>query len=1215
MKRSPPAAAAAAEEVDEKDPSLVPANKRRKPNLPDQDEPEPEPDQDELSELELDGFDAPPAKLEEEEDLPAGTFKRRRLDNDDDDDAEADELDDDDDERAGEVADGRGTQAVLSEEVLKRLATRGADGFLPGSIVRIALKNFMTFKGVEFRCGPGLNSVIAPNGSGKSSIVCALAIGLGWSPNVLGRGDRFDAFIRTGAKKGYTEIELKSASDDEPNLVIRRDLTWGKNTTTFWLNDYAVTAKTIREKVTALNIQIGNLCSFMPQERVAQFAEMSPQELLRQTQKAAGPAQMTEWHEKLIELTKEGKEVGKALETKTTEVERRRAANERLQAEVKDAEERKELASQIFFLEHIIPWSDYAQAKDVWNESRDARKRLHAVWRTAATTLDPYSQLEAHFVELETDEKDKIKKYKEKASTANDNLKRLKSDIKTLADDKDVILENFDNQENRRAKKKKLLETKRKVVAKLEKSWEKRKLPKEVDEDALRRKVHDAQVAVRDLEERLETEVDDERTKIRRAVGDKKAQIARLRSRINQLQSVSNARMQNLRKWPTSEGVIKLVQIIRKDKAEAAEGKGSMFKMEVFEPPCLCVSVKQMEHASRVEATIPGALMRTVVVQCQEDYDMIGRMVDKGTRGPSGRIEYLQANWTLINTPYRPRSGPVPHEQLLQMGFDGYAIDFIDAPDPVKEFLESNGNLHRNAISSRILSEGSQLNTINYDVVRKTRLTNYIAGNIRYSNSNSRYGAQLSSASTVQISPARSFKNVVDQNAIDEAYSNIASVQEDINKTPKMLEQLDETEAELKTQIEEAKHASDKAKKAVKSAQDLVKANFKNKLTLDNQRKTLDELENAPSEEESNDEIRRELRDIVKEKLKLDLQYMKTALVASRTHQSLVDTSLAVFQLQENIEEVQAQSKKTKKESLAAKKTYDMVTAKVHKLREKALALNKKAEKKLMDLPSSESDRVLARIEVMTQEGEGSLPQPRVLHEELLVLTNELDALGGEDPAVLEKFRRAENLLSTLEKDQATLEQRQRTITKNITSFRGKWLPELRKLVANFNKKFSASMDALDNRGEIRIKEDEDYNEWAIEILVSFRGSQAMEVLTSHHQSGGERSLTTIMYLLSCIELANTPFTVVDEINQGMDSRAERAVHNQLVAVTSNPANAGQFFLFTPKLLEGLDYDPGMRVLVVFNGEWLPLRKTRNDTDGKNYISNLLSEHRRIRNY
>ena len=30
------------------------------------------------------------------------------------------------------------------------------------------------------------------------------------------------------------------------------------------------------------------------------------------------------------------------------------------------------------------------------------------------------------------------------------------------------------------------------------------------------------------------------------------------------------------------------------------------------------------------------------------------------------------------------------------MGFDGFAFDFIDAPGPVKEFLETNGNLHRN---------------------------------------------------------------------------------------------------------------------------------------------------------------------------------------------------------------------------------------------------------------------------------------------------------------------------------------------------------------------------------------------------------------------------------------------------------------------------------------------------------------------------------------
>ena len=35
-----------------------------------------------------------------------------------------------------------------------------------------------------------------------------------------------------------------------------------------------------------LNIQVGNLCQFLPQDRVADFARMSQQELLENTEKA-----------------------------------------------------------------------------------------------------------------------------------------------------------------------------------------------------------------------------------------------------------------------------------------------------------------------------------------------------------------------------------------------------------------------------------------------------------------------------------------------------------------------------------------------------------------------------------------------------------------------------------------------------------------------------------------------------------------------------------------------------------------------------------------------------------------------------------------------------------------------------------------------------------------------------------------------------------------
>lgn len=129
--------------------------------------------------------------------------------------------------------------------------------------------------------------------------------------------------------------------------------------------------------------------------------------------------------------------------------------------------------------------------------------------------------------------------------------------------------------------------------------------------------------------------------------------------------------------------------------------------------------------------------------------------------------------------------------------------------------------------------------------------------------------------------------------------------------------------------------------------------------------------------------------------------------------------------------------------------------------------------------------------------------------------------------------------------------------------------------------------------GEVRLAPDDDYDRWGIEIWVKFRETERLQLLTGQRQSGGERSLSTILYLLSLTELARSPFSLVDEINQGMDPRAERAVHNQMVERTCRP-DAGQYFLITPKLLPGLEYHDLMKVLIVYNGDWLPdtLRRT-----------------------
>jgi hypothetical protein len=54
----------------------------------------------------------------------------------------------------------------------------------PGSIVRIKMRDFVTYDKAEFLPGPNLNMVIGPNGTGKSTMVCAICLGLGWGPVV-----------------------------------------------------------------------------------------------------------------------------------------------------------------------------------------------------------------------------------------------------------------------------------------------------------------------------------------------------------------------------------------------------------------------------------------------------------------------------------------------------------------------------------------------------------------------------------------------------------------------------------------------------------------------------------------------------------------------------------------------------------------------------------------------------------------------------------------------------------------------------------------------------------------------------------------------------------------------------------------------------------------------------------------------------------------------
>lgn len=104
----------------------------------------------------------------------------------------------------------------------------------PGSILRVSLKNFVTYTNAEFFPGPNMNLVIGPNGSGKSTIVCAICLGLGYPPTVLGRATATGDYVQHG--KDSAEIEIELADENNKSITIRRKLLRDKNLSTYYIN-------------------------------------------------------------------------------------------------------------------------------------------------------------------------------------------------------------------------------------------------------------------------------------------------------------------------------------------------------------------------------------------------------------------------------------------------------------------------------------------------------------------------------------------------------------------------------------------------------------------------------------------------------------------------------------------------------------------------------------------------------------------------------------------------------------------------------------------------------------------------------------------------------------------------------------------------------------------------------------------------------------------
>ncbi|KAJ3030056.1 Structural maintenance of chromosomes protein 5, partial [Rhizophlyctis rosea] len=518
----------------------------------------------------------------------------------------------------------------------QRMDARGgpsgkADEFKQGQIVRIRCHNFVTYDDVEVLPGPSLNMIIGPNGTGKSTLVCAIAIALGQSPKVVGRATEVSAYVKEGEDRAWVEIELKGPPGKR-NIIIRRSFKKEDNSSTYKLNGEAVTEKAVKEIVISLNIQVDNLCSFLPQDRVSEFARMTTQQLLRATERAVGTVQLTEWHDELIEIRNEELTVQTAIKTLTEDIEKLQQRNANTQRDVDRFNERAVLLEEIKKLELKIAHQKFIERRDEFVVARDEKDAKKQTVVEILQQLDPMQQECEALEERLENAKEEAKNVGGTRRELVNKLENLKTKFGECEQQGDDLRNQFASIRKRELARQQQLAKLNEMIAKLHSDAEKLKqtLLEWGMVDSSGRTNTDPQHYAGELRS-----LTDQITEMNAALNGIRAQVEDLQDEQKAFQAdADRIRQQRRRLQEELVGLdnvqlqkMTMLQRMDRNMYQATlwlKDHRHMFKMPVYDPAALEINVKDPRYAAAVETVLSRQTMLSFITLCQEDYKMLG---------------------------------------------------------------------------------------------------------------------------------------------------------------------------------------------------------------------------------------------------------------------------------------------------------------------------------------------------------------------------------------------------------------------------------------------------------------------------------------------------------------------------------------------------------------------------------------------------------------
>ncbi|KAF7989672.1 hypothetical protein HCN44_008346 [Aphidius gifuensis] len=995
-----------------------------------------------------------------------------------------------------------------------------------GKIAKILVRNFFCHELLEVDFNPSVNFIVGKNGSGKSAILAALTVGLGARASITRRGDSHKTMIKTGKTSATIEITLTNNGPGAFQPEKYGDSIKVVRTISLTSSSYALknsAGKLVSKKkadldqaISFLKIQVDNPVSVLNQDSAKDF-------LLQ-----ANSAKKYELFMKATQLETIGNNYKEALQTSKASKEHLEETAKQMKHEKQQIQQLELNISRLDSVERDQLYLEQLQSELLWSNAIKEENKLKMYENELAKNEEQLSNLlnnenaeETRINQINIDLKDldsqkktieeQINKAREKVrekrialETAQDKLNKHRQTIKT---GRTRIQRNENSLQQFTAALNSALEGTGQAAT------ERNTLIQAKTEAEEEHKIIQSSLVARKVEV---DNLDNTRRQMNEEIADYNKQYETINKKImslkSQLRSCESQKGNALSVWHSD-----MPRFVRRIQEEVRRGR---IKKQPIGPVGAYLKIRDPQWTPAVEKLLNKSTLMTFCVDNNNDAQVIKGLIEEvfatSTNRPNIRIycsEFLDAVHDIRSNRVQSQeySSLLDTMEITNANVTNYLIDSFG--------IERILLIPTSRECTEILKHIQTVPKNCFKAITKTGDTFYPQPQYRT------YGGSVRRPQFLEVSTTEKIQSF--KNEMEELDKQLKFVYSENQKLRQKRDGIDERYSVISAEMNRFKGMQTRLKNKIEDCTEQLNALTDSDQNIGVYR---DEIAQFEAKIATDKEAEKQLLDA---KVELDTQRTNAHEIFEEQQKILTDLEKQISPIKNKIKQLGDEKIKLDVDSrYATKRVQDTrkkvqeITAEVETQRRVTEKSVNEAEKHCLRVDTKRSASEIKKMSSQLKAEIDAVKRELGNREQLFKQLNELRTKHG---GIIEFFQK---LNETNEKHLERVAQRKHH-----------WSRMKKEMGFQIENAFESILQLRGYRGWIKI----DHRDKKLDLEVTPQNTQERAVNDAKTLSGGERSYSTVAFILALWECTSVPFYFMDEFDVFMDKINRRMVMDCLL--------------------------------------------------------------------